>query len=318
MTFSEFRQYKLKQAANVVAFVCEDDFLVEESRAVWPRLFGGDWVIEKYQAKEFEEIPAGRLMDDALTASLFGQNRILIVTNAEKITKGRMEDLVALQGVANSSLRVVLAKGSRKAVEGWAKAFPVVIEIDTLKLADVARWLIDRYKLSPDVARYLVDNVGANLHQLRNEVEKLQTYVGSSRPIEARDVDVLILRSERFGPFELDDAVIAGDYKKAVQVIGSMLDEGVEPLIALSRIVRVWRQLFVGKSLAGKRGGKEAAAAVSVPAWKAAAFTSACKKYQWRQLAAGFRLLMNADRAFKTSTPNLEGYFDVMLWKMMM
>ena len=40
------------------------------------------------------------------------------------------------------------------------------------------------------------------------------------------------------------------------------------------------------------------------------------KKFEWKQLAAGFRLLLQADRAFKTSTPNPEGYFDVMLWKL--
>jgi DNA polymerase III subunit delta len=128
-------------------------------------------------------------------------------------------------------------------------------------------------------------------------------------------VDVLILRSEQFGPFELDDAVLARDYKKAVQVIGAMLDEGVEPLIVLSRIVRVWRQLFIGKSVV-KKGPKEAAAAAFVPAWKASDFAASCRKFEWKQLAGGFRLLLNADRAFKTSTPNPEGYFDVMLWKM--
>ena len=315
MKFSEFKQYQPKQAANVFLFVCEDDFLVDESRPVWRRIFGGDWVFEKYIAKEFEEIPSGRLMDDALTPSLFTQNRVIIVTNADKLTKGRLEDLAALQGVPNASLRIVLATASRKSADAWAKNFPV-IEIDALKTADVARWLMDRYKLTSDMARYLVDNVGADLYQLHTEMEKLQTYAGNSRPIEPRDVDVLILRSERFGPFELDDAVLARDYKKAVQVIGSMLDEGVDPLMVLSRIVRVWRQLFVGKSLVGKRSAKDVAAAAMAPVWKAAEFTAACKKFEWKQLATGFRLLLNADRAFKTSTPNPEGYFDVMLWKM--
>jgi DNA polymerase III subunit delta len=315
MKFSEFKQYQPKQAANVFGFVCEDDFLVDESRPVWQRIFGGDWVFEKYIAKEFEEIPAGRLMDDALTPSLFTQNRVIIVTNADKVTKGRLEDLTALQGVPNASLRIVLSATGRKSADAWAKNFPV-IEIDALKPADVARWLMDRYKIAPDIARYLVENVGADLYQLHTEMEKLQTYTGNARPIEPRDVDVLILRSERFGPFELDDAVLGRDYKKAVQVIGSMLDEGVEPLMILSRIVRVWRQLFVGKSLLGKRSAKEVAAAAMAPVWKAAEFTASCKKFEWKQLATGFRLLLNADRAFKTSTPNPEGYFDVMLWKM--
>jgi DNA polymerase-3 subunit delta len=238
------------------------------------------------------------------------------VANADKITKGRTEDLAKLQEVPDSSLRIVLTTGSRKSVDAWAKVFPI-IEIDPLKPAEIARWLMDRYKLAPEMARYLVDNVGTDLYQLHSEMEKLQTYVGAARSIEARDVDVLILRSEQFGPFELDDAVLARDYKKAVQVIGTMMDEGVEPLMVLSRIVRVWRQLFVGKSLVGKKSGKDVAAAALVPAWKAADFTASCKKFEWKQLAAGFRLLLNADRAFKASTPNPEGYFDVMLWKMM-
>jgi DNA polymerase-3 subunit delta len=299
----------------VFGFVCEDDFLLEESRSVWARIFGGQWVFEKYAAKEFEEIPAGRLMDEALTPSLFTQNRALIVANGEKTTKGRLEDLAALQAVPNASLKIVLAASSRKSVDAWAKIFPI-IEIDALKPADVARWLMERYKIGPDVARHLVDNVGIDLYQLHSEMQKLQTYVGSPRPIDTRDVDVLILRTEQFGPFELDDAVLARDYKRSVQVLGAMLDEGVDPLMILSRIVRVWRQLFVGKSLSGKRSAKDVAAAAVVPAWKAAEFTASCKKFEWKQLAGGFRLLLNADRAFKTSTPNPEGYFDVLLWKL--
>jgi DNA polymerase III subunit delta len=314
--FSEFKKYQPKQPSNIFGFVCEDDFLVEESRPVWQRIFGGSWVFEKYPAKEFEEIPRARLMDDAMTPSLFTQNRILIVTNSEKITKGRMDDLSLLQGVPNASLKIILATGLRKSADGWGKTFPI-IEIDALKPGDVARWLMDRYQLAPDIARYLVDTVGVDLYQLNTEVQKLQTYVGGKRAIEERDIDVLILRSEQFGRFELDDALLARDYKKAVRVIGSMIDEGEDPLRVLSQIVRVWRQLFVGKSLIGKRSAKDIAAAALVPPWKAPEFTAACKKFEWKQLADGFRLLLSADRAFKSSTPNPGGYFDIMLWKML-
>jgi DNA polymerase III delta subunit len=102
--------------------VCEDDFLVEESRAVWQRIFGSDWIFEKYAAKEFEELPSNSLMDEALTPSLFTRNRALIVTNADKLTKGRIEVLTELQNVRTSSLKVILATAARKSAEGWAKA----------------------------------------------------------------------------------------------------------------------------------------------------------------------------------------------------
>src|SRR5947208_10020843 len=222
MRFSEFQTHQPKSVQNVFVMICEDDFLVEESRAVWHRIFGSNWIFEKYAAKEFAEIPSNRLMDEALTPSLFTQNRALIITNTEKLTKGCIEVLAELQNVTSSSLKIVLVTGSRTSVEAWAKLFPI-IDIDSLKPGDVARWLMDRYKLNSQIARYLVDNVGADLYQLHNEIEKLRTYVGEGREIEPRDVDVLILRSEQYGPFELDDAVLASNYKKAVQVVGTML-----------------------------------------------------------------------------------------------
>jgi DNA polymerase III delta subunit len=313
MRFADFQRYQPRPEHNVFVFVCEDDLLLEESRDVWAKAFGGNWLFEKYAVKEFEEIPASRLMDDALTPSLFSQSRAVIVANSEKLTKGRVETLTELHGVPRSSLKVILATANPKTGDGWGRSFPVV-EIDPVKPSDAARWLIDRYKLVPDVARYLVETLGSDLRQLNTEVEKLQTYAGA-RSVEARDVDVLILRSEQFGPFELDDAVQARDYRKAVQVLTAMLDDGGEPLVILARIVRVWRQLFVGKAIVGKKSAKDVAMAAGAPMWKANEFAANCRKHEWKRLAAGFRELLNADRAFKTSA-DPEVYFDVLLWKL--
>ena len=253
-------------------------------------------------------------MDEALTPSLFSQSRALMVTNAEKLTKGRLGALSELHSVPNSSLKIVLVGTPSKAADGWSKGFPIV-EIDPVRAADAARWLVDRFKVVPDVARYLVEAVGMDLCQLNTEMEKLQTYAGHARPVEIRDVDVLILRSEQYGPFELDDSVLARDYARSVRIVGTMLDDGMEPLLILSRIVRVWRQLFVGKGLTGKKSAKEVATIAGAPAWKAGDFVAACRKHEAARLAQGFRELLNADRAFKTSTdPRI--YFDVLLWKL--
>jgi len=315
MRFSDFKQYRPNPGRNVFAFICDDEFLVEESRSVWAGLFAGNWTFEGMTAKEFEDLEPQRLMDEALTASLFAQSRGILVRNGDKLTKKRIEDLNQLQEVPNSNLKVVLVSDNPRAVEGWMRAFPLV-EIDKLRPADVARWLMERYGVTADIARYIVEAVGTELYPLSNEMEKLQTYVGKDRAIEIRDVDVLILRSERFGPFDLDDAMLARQYKKDVLVAGAMLDEGVEPLVVLSRIARVWRQLFMGKGFARKHGPKEVAAIAMIPSWKAAEFVNGCHKYNWKQLALGFRELVNADRALKNSSPNVEAYFDVMLWKM--
>lgn len=315
MRFSDFRQYRAKPSDNVFVFVCEDDFLIEESRGVWTGSFEGNWLIEKLHVKEFEEIEFARLMDDALTPSLFAQSRLLMVTNAEKLTKARIEDLAKLREIASSSLKVLLVLGSLRPADAWTRAFPN-ISIDPLKPADAARWVMERYGLTPDIARYLVENVGSDLYPLHNEIEKLRTFVGVGRPITARDVDELILRSERFGPYELGDAILARDYRKSVQVSAAMLDDGTEPLWVLGQIVRVWRQLFIGKGLASQRSAKEVAAAVGIPPFKASEFVAGCRKYEWKQLAVGFREILNLDRTLKSSSPDVEACFDVALWKM--
>ncbi len=314
MKFSEFRQYQPKSNPTVIGFVCKDDFLVDESRTIWDRIFGGNWLFEKVVAKEFQEIPDARIRDEALTPSLFSQNRVFIVTGADKLLKARMEELAEIQSIPKSSLKVVLVADTRKSTAAWPKTIPV-IEIDELKPADAARWIVDRYKVGVEIARYLVENLGTELYQLDSEIRKLQTYAGG-RALEVRDIDVLILRSEQFGPFELDDALLSRNYRRAVEVVGAMMENGWEPLQILGRIVRVWRQLLIGKALAGKRSANEVAAAAGVPPFKSGDFAAACKKYEWKRIAGGFRELLKADRAFKSSTPNAEGYLDVMLWKL--
>jgi DNA polymerase-3 subunit delta len=315
MKFSEFRQYRPKTNPNVVAFVCEDEFLVEESRSIWAEILGPNWIFERLHAKEFDEIETAKLMDEAQTPSLFSQNRVLMVRNAEKVSKRRSEDLVGLQEIPNSSLKVILLLSDPKSSSGWGKAFPVV-QIDALKPGDVTRWLVDRYAVSPEVARHIVESAGTELFPLHNEMEKLASYLGGERRAEIRDVEASILHAEQFGPFELDDAILDRDYRKGVTVVGALLEEGMEPLVILSRIVRVWRQLFIGKGLAGKKSVNDIAAAAGVPAFKGAALAASCRTYGWSQIAAGFRELLHADRAFKSSSPNVEAYFDILLWKL--
>jgi DNA polymerase-3 subunit delta len=254
-------------------------------------------------------------MDEAQTPSLFSQNRVLMVRNAEKVSKRRNEDLLSLQEIPNSSLKVILLVSDPKNPLGWGKSLPVV-QIDTLKPGDVTRWLVDRYGVSPEVARHIVESAGTDLFPLHNEMEKLASYLGGERRAEIRDVEASMLHAEQFGPFELDDAIFDRDYRKAVTVVGALLEEGMEPLLILSRIVRVWRQLFIGKGLAGKKSANDIAASAGVPSFKGAAIAAGSRNYGWPQITAGFRELLHADRAFKSSSPNVEAYFDILLWKL--
>lgn len=302
-------------------FTCGDDLLVDESRPVWQQAFSrggaqGDWVFERLTAKEFEAIEGRDLVEAALSPPLFGPSKVLLVSPADKITKKKIAVAEEIAALGSSSLKIVFVASSRRALPKGRSRFPV-IEIDPLRPGDVARWLRQRYGLAPEVARYLVETVGTELRPLAGEMEKLTAWVQGSRPVETDDVDLLILGTEQFSPFELDDAVLNQDCGKAVRVAGAMIEEGIEPLIILSRLARTWRQVLIGKALSGKASPRDIAAAAGIPSWKAAAFGGSSRKFTWERIIRGFGELVASDRRFKTTGADPDVVLKLLLWKLL-
>jgi len=91
----------------------------------------------------------------------------------------------------------------------------------------------------------------------------------------------------------------------------------MEPLVILSRVARVWRQLFVGHSLTGQTPPRDIAAMVSIPHWKVGAFTRACARFSETTLTRGFRVLVDADRTFKSASTERKLVLDLVLWKLL-
>jgi hypothetical protein len=55
---------------------------------------------------------------------------------------------------------------------------------------------------------------------------------------------------------------------------------------------------------------------VGLPQFKAMEFAAGCKKYEWNEIASGFRVMLQLDHALKSSSPDVEASFEVMLWKL--
>lgn len=317
MNFRKFRLESNLLSEHIFIFVCEDDFLVEESKNVWAESFEGSWIIDNLSGKQLDSIEFSQLMSWASASSLFGESRVLMVSDAGKISKKRLTDLVQIKDLKDSSLKVVLCVKGRRPLQGWVKTFEVV-EIDTLKQRDILQWIKERYGVRTEVASYLIDNIGSDLYPLYGELEKLQTYVKKARPIELEDVEMLILRSEQFGPFELDDAILARDYRKAIRVVESMIEEGIVPLLILGKLANLWRKLFASKQLIDRGRASDVSRVLGVHDFVAGKLQNAAARFTSEELVVGFSELLKADKAFKSTSAasNPEYYFDSMLWKL--
>ena len=312
MKFSEFLR-KQPPKANLYMFVCEDDFLVDESQSVWARLLWRRMAFPETAAQGVRYHTDFGLDGVGAHASVVRTRPGLDSDRCRKTDQKRTTELEPLSAVEHSSLKIVFVLSSPPSRS--RPPFPL-IQIDRLRPEDMVRWLSGRFGVTLEVARYLVDNLVPELLPLKQEVEKLQTYVGGARQVEIADVDQLIFRSEQYGPFELDDAFLAKDYPKSVRVLGAMVEEGVEPILILSKLVRVWRQIFIAKAPEGRSspaggGGRRGSAAL-----EGGTIVTACRTFDRGKIASGFEEFVRADQALKTSSPNPEYYFDVMLWKL--
>ena len=111
---------------------------------------------------------------------------------------------------------------------------------------ELAGWIRERAgakgaRIRSDAADLLADSVAGNLRLLDLELEKLAIYAGD-RPIERADVETLVLAAGTANIFQLADALLAGQRKRAIHLLRQLLAAETDPhqiLAILSSQLRV-------------------------------------------------------------------------------
>lgn len=111
-------------------------------------------------------------------------------------------------------------------------------------------WIAERMKtvgLQPDrdAVRMVADRVEGNLLAAQQEIEKLRLLHGAG-PISAGDVGQAVADSSRFDVYQLVDAGLAGNTRRALRILDGVRAEGVDAVVvmwALTRELRVLARL---------------------------------------------------------------------------
>ena len=113
-----------------------------------------------------------------------------------------------------------------------------------LKLTDAAR-----------AARWRTSS-GGDLWALDNELEKLAAYAGGEI-VDEQMVAELVSAARETKMWDLTDAVVAGNERKALTSLGRLLIDGEAPQLLLFMIARQYRQLVMVKDLRERRVARE-------------------------------------------------------------
>jgi DNA polymerase-3 subunit delta len=152
-----------------------------------------------------------------------------------------------------------------------------------------------------DAIHLLMQIVGPNLLELKNEILKLGQYV-NGRAITASDVMHVASRIKLQNVFDLTDAIGKNDQARALMCLADLLENGqneVSILAMVHRHIRLLRQTRIGEQQG--LNGRELSSFAGVPYYFLKEYTAQTQRWNERKIEKTYKILGETDRALKSS-----------------
>ncbi len=153
-----------------------------------------------------------------------------------------------------------------------------------------------------DAIQLLMQIVGPNLLELRNEIIKLGQYIGNRNTITANDVMKVASRIKLQNVFDLTDAIGKSDQARALMCLADLLEDGqseVSILGMVHRHIRLLRQTKVGEQQGFS--GRELSTFAGVPHFFLKEYLNQARLWNERKIERTYKVLTETDRALKSS-----------------
>lgn len=220
--------------------------------------------------------PVAQVLDAARTAPLWGDRRVVIVTDCEWLVPtadaGAQEDLTEYvrRAPRHALLALEAIKVDRRlTVVKAIEEHGFLLECAAPRERDMPFWLTERSResglaLTAEAAQVLADAVGTDTGLAAREVDKLVLLAGERpargfAPVDAELVEQSLGPARAAGAFALEDAILGGRGPAALETMDRRLagaDAGT-PLILLGRLAAVVRRLSIAAGVLGRGGGEQ-------------------------------------------------------------
>jgi DNA polymerase-3 subunit delta len=257
-----------------------------------------------------KEAGASRIAQAARTLPMMAKRRLILVRDADEMKADELGGLISyVSDPAPESCVVFVGEKADQRLKFFTafKKHGVLVKLDPLyerQLPDFVRGEARArgVAIAPDAVTMIVDEIGAELGQLADAVERLAIYVGDKKQVSAEDVDQVVATTRQRSVFDLANAVGAGDRAQALRVLASMLgarESGVRIVAMLSRHLR---QLWITSELLQKTRDKfEIAQALGIPPFFADDIIRQARSLDGARAKRMHAALFAADKNLKSS-----------------
>jgi len=260
-----------------------------------------------------DKLSINEVMNDLDTLPLMSKHKLVVIKEAEKISKNDEKKLVnyfsKLSIKNNFSTLIIIFKEGRPAKEliTAIKSIGIAANFGLEDKAKLPLWIKSKFsqsnkKITKEALFYLQSIVSSDLARLFNEIEKIDVYTKGQEIIEKEDVMITIGGSEAVNIFKVLDSIGDKDIKNATEGLVRLNQGNLHYLSIFAMIYRQIKLILQTKLLlTNELNFKEVEKELKLPYFVVEKIIKQSKKYTFKEIDKAYELLNVADLEFKDS-----------------
>ncbi len=243
--------------ARPVYLVKGDDasLVAQAAHALCEQLVGGgdpSLMVEEFGGPGVDQFDVGAVVDACMTPPFLVERRIVVVRDAGQLNASDAKRLVAYLGDPLPTTVLVLVGGGGTVPQSLTKVVGAAGVVDATVGRGKARsqWLSEHLsggpvRLDGPATALLSEHLGDDVGRLEGLLDTLASAYGPRATVTAADLEPFLGEAGALAPWDLTDAIDAGDTARALTVLHRMLGAGdSHPLVVMANLHRHYRQIL--------------------------------------------------------------------------
>ncbi|HIW58924.1 MAG TPA: DNA polymerase III subunit delta [Candidatus Anaerobutyricum avicola] len=271
------RQIKEQDFQRVYLLTGDENYLILQAKELLVHAMVAEGDEMNYAVFEDSKIDLQQLRELAMTYPLFATKRVLVLDRTGIFKSGKDAFVEILQALPETTCVIICEPevDKRSKAYKWIKKNGYVGEFlkkdQTEKV--LMRWVAallgkEKKKIRESDVRFFLERVGDDMFQIKNETDKLISYVGERKEIRREDIEQITSGEVQNKIFELVAAIAEGKKRQALAYYDDLILLKEPPMRILFLIVRQYRILLLISNMRSlRKPDKDIAQAAGIPAF---------------------------------------------------
>lgn len=293
-------------------FLGKEVYLIEEAlKKLKAHIFsqgGEDFNLDIFDSTH---VDLDHVLQSLETLPMMGNKRLVILKRCHELSSQQLSMILdSLSIPIETSVFVMIFESldqRKKASKDLIKK-TTVVDFSSPHEKTIPSWIQrlaqeEGKKISLKNAFVLKESVGNYLLDLRNEIQKLSSYIGEREEIKSEDIEKIVSKTKIESIFELTRAIGEKRLEMAIRIQKELLDQGESEVGILAMITRHIRLLLLTQEALIKRmPDRSVSGYIGVPPFFINSYIEQSKLFSREKLISTHRELLKTDRFLKSSS----------------